>query len=81
VADPEGGVYKIPLYSGFGFTVVNVFLIVEYICHVYVRSDSLAGVVIGDHEYPNRVAHTLLNKVGDFNHVEFKKQNKMNISN
>lgn len=35
----------------------------EYICHVYVRSDSLAGVVIGDHEYPNRVAHTLLNKV------------------
>ncbi|XP_041368340.1 synaptobrevin homolog YKT6-like [Gigantopelta aegis] len=37
----------------------------EYICHVYVRSDSLAGVVIADHEYPKRVAHTLLNKVLD----------------
>ncbi|KAL3864056.1 hypothetical protein ACJMK2_005765 [Sinanodonta woodiana] len=35
----------------------------EYICHVYVRSDNLAGVVIADHEYPQRVAHTLLNKV------------------
>ncbi|CAN8023902.1 unnamed protein product [Ixodes persulcatus] len=35
----------------------------EYMCHVYVRSDSLAGVVVSDHEYPSRVAHTLLNKV------------------
>ncbi|KAH8018314.1 hypothetical protein HPB51_002295 [Rhipicephalus microplus] len=34
-------------------------------CHVYVRSDSLAGVVVSDHEYPSRVAHTLLNKVLD----------------
>ncbi|XP_005089485.1 synaptobrevin homolog YKT6 [Aplysia californica] len=37
----------------------------EYICHVYVRSDNLSGVVIGDHEYPQRVAHTLINKVLD----------------
>lgn len=37
----------------------------DYICHVYVRSDGLAGVVVGDHEYPKRVAHTLLNKVLD----------------
>uniref|UniRef100_A0A0B7AK81 Longin domain-containing protein n=1 Tax=Arion vulgaris TaxID=1028688 RepID=A0A0B7AK81_9EUPU len=37
----------------------------EYICHVYVRSDNLAGVVIADHEYPQRVAHTLINKVLD----------------
>lgn len=37
----------------------------EYICHVYVRRDGLAGVVIGDHEYQQRVAHTLLNKVLD----------------
>ncbi|XP_050049163.1 synaptobrevin homolog YKT6 [Dermacentor andersoni] len=37
----------------------------EYMCHVYVRSDSLAGVVVSDHEYPSRVAHTLLNKVLD----------------
>ncbi|XP_069140434.1 synaptobrevin homolog YKT6-like [Argopecten irradians] len=37
----------------------------DYICHVYVRSDGLSGVVIGDHEYPKRVAHTLLNKILD----------------
>lgn len=30
---------------------------------MYVRSDNLAGVVIADHEYPQRVAHTLINKV------------------
>lgn len=35
----------------------------EYLCHVYVRSDSLAGVVIADSEYPSRVAFTLLEKV------------------
>lgn len=34
-------------------------------CHVYVRGDSLAGVVISDHEYPNRVSHTLITKVLD----------------
>jgi len=37
----------------------------EYICHVYVRSDNLAGVVISDQEYPQRVAHTLINKMLD----------------
>ena len=37
--------------------------VTEYMCHVYVRSDGLAGVLIADHEYPQRVAHTLLNKV------------------
>lgn len=37
----------------------------EYLCHVYVRSDGLSAVVISDHEYPNRVAHTLLMKVMD----------------
>lgn len=40
-------------------------MLTEYICHVYVRSDSLTGLVIGDYEYPQRVAHTLINKVGD----------------
>jgi len=35
----------------------------EYMAHVYVRSDNLSGVLISDQEYPNRVAHTLLNKV------------------
>ncbi|KAF6197468.1 hypothetical protein GE061_020174 [Apolygus lucorum] len=37
----------------------------EYMCHVYVRGDNLAGVVISNHEYPHRVAHTLLTKVLD----------------
>ncbi|CAI9593686.1 unnamed protein product [Staurois parvus] len=35
----------------------------EYLCHVYVRNDSLAGVVIADAEYPQRVCFTLLEKV------------------
>lgn len=38
-------------------------LSLEYLCHVYVRNDSLAGVVIADSEYPSRVAFTLLEKV------------------
>ncbi|XP_043272144.1 synaptobrevin homolog YKT6 isoform X2 [Venturia canescens] len=37
----------------------------EYMCHVYVRGDNLAGVLISDHEYPNRVSHTLITKVLD----------------
>lgn len=37
----------------------------EYICHVYVRRDGLSGVVIADHEYQQRVAHTIINKVLD----------------
>lgn len=36
-----------------------------YMCHVYVRADSLGAVLISDHEYPHRVAHTLLTKVLD----------------
>jgi len=35
----------------------------EFMCHVYVRNDSLAAVLISDHEYPQRVSQTLLNKV------------------
>lgn len=42
---------------------VRYLVSVEYLCHVYVRSDSLAGVVIADSEYPSRVAFTLLEKV------------------
>lgn len=30
---------------------------------MYVRNDGLAGVVIGDNEYPQRVCFTLLDKV------------------
>lgn len=32
---------------------------------VYVRADGLAGVVITDHEYPQRVSHTLITKLLD----------------
>ncbi|KAG7476866.1 hypothetical protein MATL_G00087330 [Megalops atlanticus] len=35
----------------------------EYLCHVYVRNDSLGAVVIADNEYPSRVCFTLLDKV------------------
>lgn len=42
---------------------VSSLVSIEYLCHVYVRSDSLAGVVIADSEYPSRVAFTLLEKV------------------
>lgn len=34
-------------------------------CHVYVRGDNLAGVVISDNEYPSRVSHTLITKILD----------------
>uniref|UniRef100_A0A3Q2DCN3 YKT6 v-SNARE homolog (S. cerevisiae) n=1 Tax=Cyprinodon variegatus TaxID=28743 RepID=A0A3Q2DCN3_CYPVA len=34
----------------------------EYLCHVYVRNDNLSAVVISDHEYPQRVCFTLLDK-------------------
>lgn len=37
----------------------------EYLCHVYVQNDSLAGVVIADSENPSWVAFTLLEKVLD----------------
>ena len=42
---------------------VPLCLCAEYMCHVYVRSDSLAGVLVSDHEYPPRVSFTLMNKV------------------
>ena len=32
---------------------------------MYVRSDYLSCVVIADQDYPARVAHTLMNKVGE----------------
>ncbi|RHY94649.1 hypothetical protein DYB37_011459 [Aphanomyces astaci] len=34
----------------------------EYNCHVYVRQDGLAGIVVCDQEYPPRVAFALMNK-------------------
>nr|XP_055098423.1 synaptobrevin homolog YKT6-like [Symphalangus syndactylus] len=42
----------------------------DYLWHLYVRNDSLAGVVIADNECPSRVAFTLLEKALD----EFSKQ-------
>ena len=35
----------------------------DYLCHVYVRSDQLACVVITDKDYPTRVCFTVMNKV------------------
>lgn len=35
----------------------------EYMCHVFVRGDNLAGILVSDHEYPHRVAHTLITNV------------------
>ncbi|OQV25986.1 Synaptobrevin-like protein YKT6 [Hypsibius exemplaris] len=37
----------------------------DYMCTVYVRSDSLAAVLVSDQEYPDRVGFTLLHKVLD----------------
>ncbi len=35
--------------------------------HLYVRGDGLAGCVITDKDYPDRVAHTLMHKLlGEF---------------
>lgn len=36
-----------------------------YMCHVYVRPDNLVGVCLSDHEYPHRVAHSLISKMLD----------------
>ena len=35
----------------------------DYLCHVYVREDRLAAVLISDHDYPKRVAFGILSKV------------------
>jgi synaptobrevin family protein YKT6 len=35
----------------------------EYMCHVYVRPDNLTAVCLSDHEYPPRVAHTMLQRI------------------
>ena len=37
----------------------------EYMCHVFVRSDKLSVVCVSDHEYPPRVAHTLMQRLGE----------------
>jgi len=35
----------------------------EYMCHVFVRGDNLSGVIMSDHEYPPRVAHTMITRL------------------
>lgn len=42
----------------------------EYMLHCYIRNDGLAGVIIADKEYPQRVAFNLLTKLLD----EFSQQ-------
>ena len=48
----------------------------EYTCHVFVRSDSLAGVCLSDDDYPQRVVHTMLTKIME----DFTNQVKKKIS-
>lgn len=43
------------------FFFANLFL--DYVGHVYARSEGIAGVIISDKEYPVRVAFSLLNKI------------------
>ena len=45
------------------FICLCIVTFAEYVCHVFVRSDSLGGVLVSDLEYPQRVVFTLLNKV------------------
>lgn len=52
-------------YKVNSYICVCVMVIPEYNCHVYVRGDNLAGVLLSDQEYPHRVAHTLITKVLD----------------
>ncbi|KAF0775266.1 hypothetical protein AaE_001034, partial [Aphanomyces astaci] len=40
----------------------HIYVSVKYNCHVYVRQDGLAGIVVCDQEYPPRVAFALMNK-------------------
>jgi len=37
----------------------------EYMCHVFVRADRLAVVCVSDHEYPPRVAHTMMQRLSE----------------
>ena len=37
----------------------------EYMCHVFVRGDRLSVVCVSDHEYPPRVAHTMMQRVSE----------------
>ncbi|RUP46995.1 Longin-like domain-containing protein [Jimgerdemannia flammicorona] len=46
-------------------------LYLDYIGHVYARTEGLAGVLISDKEYPPRVAFSVLNKVLDEFIVKF----------
>jgi hypothetical protein len=39
--------------------------LVEYVSHVYARTEGIAGVLISDKDYPIRVAYSLLTKILD----------------
>ena len=44
----------------------EIFQLIYSLVHlIFTRSDSLIGVCVSDHNYPNRVAHTLLTKILD----------------
>ncbi|CAG8525391.1 7224_t:CDS:2 [Acaulospora morrowiae] len=45
----------------------------NYVFYSYVRAEGLAGIIIGDNEYPQRVAFSLLNKILDEFLIKFPK--------
>lgn len=55
------------------------FVLTDYMCHVYVRRDSLSGVAICDHEYPSRVAFTFINKVMQYCIYMFSTVSSLNV--
>lgn len=48
----------------------SCFLLSEYVCHVFVRGDRLACVLISDHEYPETVGFSLMKKVSQMRQKE-----------
>lgn len=53
------------------YKIICLYFLAEYVCHVFVRSDSLGAVLVTDLEYPQRVVFTLLNKVSWRSGVQF----------
>lgn len=59
----QEGSFPPPLPYSVGGHMGECVYVADYMCTIYVRSDSLAAVLISDQEYPDRVGFTLLHKV------------------
>ncbi|TPX50041.1 hypothetical protein SeMB42_g00428 [Synchytrium endobioticum] len=53
----------------------------NYLGHVYVRQDGLAGVIVTDAEYPQRVAFSALNKLLDEFSTKFPSEARWGVLN